>query len=123
MFKMFRERDNLYYTDGYGGNHIHLIKRTKNKIRHRYKKNKYDKLKELIENDIIFARLNGINFFFAEDIAYKYNVKIHYVKQILQELNLEGKISQPYHKVPHDVYRHGEGWWYSSWGGNIYYVR
>ena len=70
------------------------------------------------------AKANGQSFVTAEDIAHKLNVKTHCVKQVLQQLNIEGILHQPTHQIPHDSNRdpmcNGT---YSGWMANIYYFR
>ena len=65
------------------------------------------------------------SFFWAEEIAGYLKVKIHFVTQALHKLNLEGIVSQPTHKAPHDSNRdpwtRGNG--DSAWMGDIYYIR
>lgn len=64
-------------------------------------------------------------FFWAEEVAESLRVPTHQVKQILHRLNLEGRVSQPKHKAPHDSNR--DPWTYgngdSAWMGDIYYIR
>lgn len=176
---MFREGNQINYTDGNGGNHIIFIDRPlktseeieqlkheifmiklflKNvnrthftdgqilgkeaelqnlerrlellqqpqchKIKKTYKKLPPSKIKEFVLRQIEIAKENGVYFITAEDIAYQLNVKPHFVKRVLQELNIEGVLYQPEHHVPHDSNR--DTWCiggYSGWSADIYRFR
>lgn len=65
------------------------------------------------------------NFFWKEEIAKYLKIKTHLVEQVLHKMNLEGIVSQPTHKAPHDSNR--DPWAYgngdSAWMGDIYYIR
>ena len=123
---MLRDRNDIYYTDGFGC--IHNIKRKRQKRKY---KRKYAKLSS---NDIYKATKEYVHkasmsdksfnhFVTAEDIAYILNVKSHLVKQALKKLNLEGIVSQPVHHIPHDSSRDPWGGGrYSGWMADIYYI-
>ncbi len=75
------------------------------RIKKTYKKIPMEKLKRLVESDIKCAKNANISFVTAEEIAFKYNVKVHTIKQIFQEMNIAGVLEQPRHQVPHDCNR------------------
>lgn len=94
------------------------------KIKRTYKKLPPSKIKEFVLKQIEIAKENGVYFITAEDIAYQLNVKPHFVKRVLQELNIEGVLYQPEHRIPHDSNR--DPWCmggYSGWLADIYRFR
>lgn len=94
------------------------------KIKKTYKKLPPSKIKEFVLKQIELAKKNGNYFITAEDIAYQLNVKPHFVKRVLQELNVEGILHQPEHHIPHDSNR--DSWCmggYSGWSADIYRFR
>lgn len=176
---MFRDGDQINYTEGSGGNHTIMINRPQktseeikqikhkitmlklflrnvnrknfteaqilskeaelrnlerrlenlsqpqcHKIKKTYKKLPPSKIKEFVLKEIEAAKEKGIHFITAEDIAYQLNVKPHFVKRVLQELNVEGILYQPDHRIPHDSNR--DPWCmggYSGWLADIYRFR
>ncbi len=91
------------------------------KIKKTYKKLPPAKIKEFVLKQIEIAKEKGNHFITAEDIAYQLNVKPHFVKRVLQELNVEGVLHQPDHRIPHDSNR--DPWCldgYSGWSADIY---
>lgn len=94
------------------------------KIKKSYKKLPPAKIKAYVLEQINKAKENGQNFIMAEDIANQLQVKVHHVKQVLQQLNVEGILRQPVHRIPHDSNR--DPWnrgFYSGWESDIYYFR
>ena len=93
------------------------------KTKRTYKKMSLEKIKEYALEKIEEAKKNNVSFIVAEDVAYHLNVKPHFVKQVFQQLNLEGVLSQPSHHIPHDSNRdpmcNGT---YSGWSADIYYI-
>lgn len=69
----------------------------------------YDGTIEYLSKLHLKKRLNDTGYwtnrFTAEEIAAHLQVKTHFVKQVLHKLNLEGIVSQPIHKAPHDSKR------------------
>lgn len=61
-----------------------------------------------------------------EEIAFELGIRVHYVEQALQKLNLAGVVGQPVHMTPHDCNRgtrlisYGND---SSWCSDVYYLR
>lgn len=108
----------------YGRQLASLPKGQQHKVKKTYKKMSYEKIRKYVIEMIEVARTNGHNFITAEDIAHQLNVKTHYVKQVLQQLNIEGVLHQPTHRIPHDSNRdpmcNGT---YSGWMANVYYLR
>ena len=76
----------------------HRIKKT-------YKKMSQEKIREYVLSQIAIAKAKEEWYITADDIAYQLNVKPHFVKQIFQQLNIEGVLSQPIHHAPHDSNR------------------
>ena len=94
------------------------------KIKRTYKKVLPEKIKAYVLKEIEFAKNHCRNWIFAEDIAQILQVKTHDVKQVLQQLNIEGILHQPTHRIPHDCER--EPWGFkgnSGWMADIYYFR
>lgn len=81
----------------------HRVKKT-------YKKLAPAKIKAYVLSEIEKAKANGMNWITAEDIAYALQVKVHCVKQVLQQLNIEGVLHQPTHQAPHDSPRDPYGY-------------
>lgn len=95
------------------------------KVKRTYKKVLPEKIKAYVLKEIEFAKQNGRNWIFAEDIARIFQVKTHDVKQVLQQLNIEGILHQPTHRPLHDCSR-DRPWGfkgYSGWMADIYYFR
>ena len=95
------------------------------KIKKTYKKISQEKIREYVMSQINKAKANGEWFITAEDIAHQLSVKPHSVKQVLQQLNIEGILNQPYHHIPHDSNRDpwSSGGGYHGWGADIYTFR
>ena len=62
--------------------------------------------------------------FRKEKVSVDLQLKEHEVEKILQMLNVEGLVSQPIHKAPHDSTRDKWTWGGgdSSWQGDLYYL-
>lgn len=94
------------------------------KVKRTYKKVAPEKIRAYVLQTIEAAKAKNINWITAEDIAHQLRVKPHYVKQVLQQLNIEGVLQQPHHHIPHDSNREPYGFGgYSGWSADIYYFR
>ena len=94
------------------------------KVKRTYKKLAPEKIRTYVLQTIETAKANNINWITAEDIAHQLCVKPHFVKQVLQQLNIEGVLHQPHHHIPHDSNREPYGFGgYSGWAADIYYFR
>lgn len=86
------------------------------KIKRTYKKMPQEKIREYSLEQIEKAKAKEEFYITADDIAHQLNVKPHFVKQVFQQLNIEGILSQPIHSAPHDSnrdpfgYGHEKGW-------------
>lgn len=88
-----------------------------------YKKVSKDKIRAYTMKTIEELKAKNMDMICAEDIAYDLRCKTHFVKQVFQQLNVEGILSQPRHWIPHDSSRDpwcGGG--YSGWMADIYYI-
>lgn len=93
------------------------------KIKRTYKKLSYDKIREYALDQINKAKIAGEWYITADDIARQLNVKTHFVKQVFQQLNVEGILSQPIHKAPHDSNR--DPWGFPNckgWMADLYRI-
>lgn len=92
-------------------------------IKKTYKKLSLNQIKELVLKEVEIAKANGAIWLTVEDIAFKLNVKKHFVKQVFQQFNVEGILSQKHSRIPHDSNRdpmcYGS---YSGWQSDIYYI-
>jgi hypothetical protein len=94
------------------------------KVKRTYKKLTPEKIRAYVLQTIETAKSNGVNWITAEDIAHQLQVKPHAVKQVLQQLNIDGVLHQPHHHIPHDSNREPYGFGgYSGWAADIYYFR
>lgn len=94
------------------------------KVKRTYKKVAPEKIRAYVLQTIETAKSNDINWITAEDIAHQLQVKPHGVKQVLQQLNIEGVLHQPHHHIPHDSNREPYGFGgYSGWAADLYYFR
>lgn len=94
------------------------------KVKRTYKKLTPEKIRTYVLQTIETAKSEDINWITAEDIAHQLQVKPHFVKQVLQQLNVEGVVHQSHHHIPHDSNREPYGFGgYSGWAANIYYFR
>lgn len=102
-----------------------LPEQVNHKVKRTYKKLSQEKIREYTLDWIEDAKAHGDSFIMAEDIAYQLQVKTHFVKQVLQQLNAEGVVHQPQHHPPHDSKR--DGWAHfsnsSMWCSDVYYIR
>ena len=102
-----------------------LPEQMQHKVKRTYKKLSQEKIREYTLKWIEDAKKQGHRGIMAEEIAYQLQVKVHCVKQVLQQLNIEGVLYQPAHDVPHDSNR--DRWCHfrgnSMWGSDIYYFR
>ena len=86
------------------------------KIKRTYKKMSQKKIREYALNQIEKAKAKEEWYITADDIAHQLGAKTHFVKQVFQQLNVEGILSQPIHHAPHDSnrdpwgYGHEHGW-------------
>jgi hypothetical protein len=97
---------------------------TPHKVKVSYKKMSAEKIREYVLAWIDAAKAHNINYLMAEDIAYQLRVKPHFVKQVLQQLNIEGILYQPTHEAPHDSARNHFFYGRSKeWCPNTYYFR
>lgn len=88
-----------------------------------YKKVSKEKIRAYTLQKIEELKAKGWYMICAEDIAYDLRCKTHFVKQVFQQLNIEGILSQPRHWIPHDSSRDpwcGGG--YSGWMADIYSI-
>ena len=94
------------------------------KVKRTYKKVAPEKIRAYVLQTIETAKAKNIIWITAEDIAHQLHVKPHFVKQVLQQLNIEGILHQPHHHIPHDSNREPYGFGgYSGWAADIYYFR
>ena len=94
------------------------------KVKRTYKKVAPEKIRAYVLQTIETAKYKIVNWITAEDIAHHLQVKPHFVKQVLQQLNIEGVLHQPQHHIPHDSSREPYGFGgYSGWAADIYYFR
>lgn len=94
------------------------------KVKRTYKKVAPEKICAYVLQTIETAKAKNINWITAEDIAHQLRVKPHFVKQVLQQLNIDGILHQPHHHIPHDSNREPYGFGgYSGWAADIYYFR
>lgn len=94
------------------------------KVKRTYKKLTPEKIRTYVLQTIEAAKAKNINWITAEDIAHQLQVKPHFVKQVLQQLNIEGILHQPHHHIPHDSNREPYSFGgYSGWAADIYYFR
>ena len=85
----------------------------------------YNGVKNYIENldSIPGRRVHHKGFFWAEEIAKHLKVRTHLVKQALHKLNLEGLVTRPEHRIPHDSSRDPwNGGGHTAWMGDVYYL-
>jgi hypothetical protein len=93
------------------------------KIKKTYKKMSPDKIRTYVLQQIEIAKSNNASYIVAEDIARHLNVKPHFVHQVFQKLNVEGILSQPIHKAPHDSNRDPWGCGgCSGWAADLYKI-
>lgn len=85
------------------------------KVKRTYKKMSQDKIRAYVLEQIEIAKKNGETYITADDVAHQLGVKTHFVKQVFQQLNVEGVLSQPIHYAPHDSKR--DPWGYGNWSG------
>ena len=93
------------------------------KIKKTYKKMSQEKIREYSLNQVEAAKKNGKEYISAWDIAHQLNVKPHFVEQVFQQLNVEGILSQPMHRAPHDSNR--DPWGYpgcKGWAADLYRI-
>ena len=93
------------------------------KIKRTYKKLSQDKIREYALDQIEKAKAEGEWYVTADDIAHQLCVKPHFVKQVFQQLNVEGVLSQPIHKAPHDSNR--DPWGFPNckgWMADLYRI-
>jgi hypothetical protein len=95
---------------------------SREKIKHTYKKISQDKIKDYVLNEIRQYREKGVDHIIAEDIAYQLNVKVHFVTQIFHKLNVEGVLSQPVGRPPHDTNRDAFTGGFGGWSPNWYKI-
>lgn len=100
-----------------------LQKDQSHKIKRTYKKRTLEEIKKYTLAWIDGAKASGETSVTAEDIAFQLNVKPHFVKQVLQQLNVEGIVYQKRNVVPHDSKRDLWGGTDSSWAASRYYFR
>lgn len=94
------------------------------KVKRTYKKISSEKIREYTLMKIEEAKSKNKLFITAEDIAHQLGVKVHYVKQVFQKLNIEGVLHKPEHHIPHDSNRDPMcNGYYSGWAADIYYLR
>lgn len=108
--KYKRQMENLPATK------THRIKKT-------YKKMSQEKIREYVLSQLTIAKSKEEWYITADDIAYQLNVKPHLVKQVFQQLNVEGVLSQPIHRAPHDSKR--DPWCiggYNGWTADLYRI-
>jgi hypothetical protein len=93
------------------------------KIKRTYKKVSQEKIREYALAQIEKAKANEEWYITADDIAHQLNVKTHFVKQVFQQLNVEGILSQPIHHAPHDSNR--DPWGFpgcKGWMADLYRI-
>ena len=93
------------------------------KIKKTYKKIPQDKIREYALDQIEKAKAKNEIYIMADDIAHQLNVKTHFVKQVFQQLNVEGILSQPIHHAPHDSNR--DPWGFpecKGWMADLYRI-
>lgn len=102
-----------------------LPEQLEHKVKRTYKKLSQEKIREYTLKWIEDTKKHGNLGIMAEEIAYQLQVKVHCVKQVLQQLNVEGILHQPRHDTPHDSNR--DRWCHfkgnSMWGSDVYYFR
>ena len=101
-------------------------KRKKPRFKPIYKKIKSDKLYFLVKEHILSLRDKDEKYVFAEDIAKKFQVKKHEIKEAFKKLNQEGILGQAENSAPHDC-RRAIFWWDigkdNSWMASRYHIR
>lgn len=93
------------------------------KIKRTYKKLSHDKIRAYALDQIEKTKANGDLYITADDIAHQLNVKPHFVEQVFQQLNVEGVLSQPIHRAPHDSNR--DPWGFpecKGWASDLYRI-
>ena len=93
------------------------------KIKKTYKKMSQEKIREYALDQIEKAKAKEEWYITADDIAHQLNVKPHFVKQVFQQLNIEGVLSQPIHHAPHDSNR--DPWGFpgcKGWMADLYRI-
>ena len=94
------------------------------KVKRTYKKLSSDKIREYTLKRIDEAKSKGVWFITAEDIAHQLGVRVHFVKQVFQQLNIDGILHKPQHHIPHDSNRDPMcNGYYSGWAADIYSFR
>lgn len=93
------------------------------KIKKTYKKMSQEKIREYALQQIEIAKEKEELYITAWDIAHQLNVKPHFVEQVFQQLNVEGILSQPIHRAPHDSNR--DPWGFDGikgWSADLYRI-
>jgi ribosomal protein S25 len=93
------------------------------KIKRTYKKLSQEKIREYVLDQIEKSKIKEELYITADDIAHQLNVKTHFVKQVFQQLNVEGVLSQPIHHAPHDSNR--DPWGFPNckgWMADLYRI-
>ena len=93
------------------------------KIIKTYKKMSPEKIRAYAFQRIEEYKKDNAIYISAENIAHQLRVKPHFVKQVFQQLNVEGILSQPRHHIPHDSDR--DPWcngYYSGWQADLYAI-
>lgn len=111
--------------DKYKRQLVNLPEQVTHKAKKTYKKLSQTAIREYVMKWIEDTKAKGHDFIMAEDIAYQLQVKTHFVKQVLQQLNVEGILHQPRHHAPHDSKRDLWGGFAdtSMWCPSVYYIR
>ena len=101
-----------------------LLEKPKNhKTIKTYKKLSPEKIRTYALQRIEEYKKENYVYISAENIAHELRVKPHFVKQVFQQLNIEGVLSQPRHHIPHDSNR--DPWcngYYSGWQADVYAI-
>lgn len=88
-----------------------------------YKKMSPEKIRAYALKRIEEYKKENFIYISAENIAFELGVKPHFVHQVFQRLNVEGILSQPRHRIPHDSDRdpmcNGT---YSGWQADVYAI-
>lgn len=110
------EKEHLEKEKQFWKNELNHIQNPQRKFKKKWRKMKPEKVKEKVEEMLKEEKEKGEKRVTLWMIVEKLQVEEKYIFQALDILNKEGKVSQPKHIRPHDIYRPGD----SGWRDDIY---